>query len=118
MKTAFSRKTAAPITPSSPTAHAWGLDVKSLSDRSYHGITRELYSGRLVILLMGKGHFTDSGHFIILRNVTLEGDFLIADPNSRENSLLSWEPELILSEIKGSYDADGPAWSIGAIRKP
>ena len=99
-------------------ARAWGLDAKSLSDRSYHGITQELYSGRLVVLLMGKGHFTDSGHFIILRNVTLEGNFLIADPNSRENSLLPWDPEVILSEIKGSYDAGGPAWSIGAIRKP
>lgn len=94
-------------------AKAWGLDAKSLPHPSYSAIAEELYAGRLVVLLMGEGHFSDSGHFIILRNTTLEGDLLIADPNSWENSTHAWSPEVILGEIKASYDAGGPAWSIG-----
>lgn len=44
---------------------------------------------------MTRGHFTERGHFIILRGVTLEGRVLVADPNSRERSLAAWEPQLI-----------------------
>ncbi len=94
-------------------AKAWGLEAKSLTDWSYSSIMEELYTGNLIVMLMGQGHFTDSGHFIILRNVTLEGDLLIADPNSRENSLISWSHTVIVNELKGSYDAGGPVWSIG-----
>lgn len=94
-------------------SQAWGLDVKTISDPSYHTLLHELYDGRLLVLLMGKGHFTESGHFLIVRNVTLEGKLLIADPNSPQNSLSPWEYELILKEIKQNSSAGGPIWSIG-----
>lgn len=94
-------------------ASAWGLDVKPVTDSSYHSLLHELYSGRLLVFLMGKGHFTESGHFLIVRNVTLEGKLLIADPNSSENTMTPWEYELILSEIKQNSSAGGPIWSIG-----
>ena len=96
---------------------AWGLDVKTVEDTSYRSLLYELYSGRLLVLLMGKGHFTESGHFLIVRNVTLEGNLLIADPNSLENSLTSWEYELVCSEIKKHSTAGGPVWSIGKVRR-
>ncbi len=95
---------------------AWGLDVKTVEDTSYASLLHELYSGRLLVLLMGKGHFTESGHFLIVRNVTLTGDLLVADPNSLENSLSSWNYELVHSEIKSSSTAGGPVWSIGKVR--
>lgn len=94
-------------------ARAWGLDARSLKDLSYRSMLNELYAGRLIVMLMGEGHFTSGGHFIIIRNVTLEGDLLIADPNSIDNSLSPWAYELIRSEIKPSDDAGGPVWSIG-----
>lgn len=94
-------------------ANAWGLDARSLKDLSYRSMLNELYAGRLIVMLMGEGHFTSGGHFIIIRNVTLEGDLLIADPNSIDNSLSPWAYELIRSEIKPSNDAGGPVWSIG-----
>lgn len=94
-------------------ARAWGLDARSLKDLSYRSMLNELYAGRLIVMLMGEGHFTSGGHFIIVRNVTLEGDLLIADPNSIDNSLSPWAYELIRSEIKPSDDAGGPVWSIG-----
>lgn len=94
---------------------AWGLDVKTVTDTSYPSLLHELYGGRVLVLLMGKGHFTQSGHFLIVRNVTLEGKLLIADPNSLENSLSPWEYELVQSEIK-QHSSAGPVWSIGKVR--
>jgi hypothetical protein len=41
-----------------------------------------LSSGKLVVVIMGKGHFTSSGHFIVLCGVTSEGKILVADPAS------------------------------------
>ena len=35
---------------------------------------------------MSAGHFTSGGHFILLRGVTLDGNILVADPNSRARS--------------------------------
>lgn len=94
-------------------AKAWGLNARSLKDHSYRAMLDELYTGRLLVLLMGEGHFTAGGHFLILRNVTLEGDLLIADPNSVENSLIPWSYDLIRSELKQAADTGGPIWSIG-----
>lgn len=99
-------------------AAAWGLDSKSLTDLSYKAILEELYAGRIVVMLMGSGHFTSSGHFIIIRSVTLEGQLLIADPNSLENTQIPWDYDTIVSELKHTYDAGGPAWSVGIPSAP
>lgn len=94
-------------------AAAWGLVAESMTDLSYKSILQELYEGKIVVMLMGSGHFTSSGHFIIIRSVTLEGQLLIADPNSLENTQVPWDYETIVSELKRTYDAGGPAWSVG-----
>ena len=94
-------------------AAAWGLVAESMTDLSYKSIIQELYEGKIVVMLMGSGHFTSSGHFIIIRSVTLEGQLLIADPNSLENTQIPWDYETIVSELKRTYDAGGPAWSVG-----
>ena len=33
---------------------------------------------------MGKGTFTSSGHFIVLRGITEQGNVLIADPKNKK----------------------------------
>ncbi len=48
---------------------------------------------------MGKGTFTSSGHFIVLRGITEQGNVLIADPKNKKihkNISLG----LLLSEAK------------------
>ena len=67
--------------------------------------------------LMTKGHFTNSGHFIVLRGGTLEGKILVADPNSRERSLAAWEPQLILDELSPARYAGAPIWEISTHRE-
>lgn len=77
-------------------------------------ISRCLSDGQLVVALMGPGHFTSRGHFILLRGVTLDGSILVADPASVERSLTTWDLELILSELSASRDSGGPLWLVSA----
>lgn len=94
-------------------AQAFGLDAYSVSERTPEALSNELYSGRILVALMGPGHFTQGGHFIVLRGATLSGEILVADPNSLERSLATWDPQLILDELSSNTSNGGPLWSIG-----
>ena len=59
---------------------------------------------------MGPGHFTGKGHFILLHGVTLSGGILVADPNSRENSLAVWDQQVIVDELSNSRHDGAPLW--------
>ena len=72
------------------TASAIGLEAEAYEAASADALVQQLASGHLFVALMTRGHFTERGHFIILRGVTLEGRVLVADPNSRERSLAAW----------------------------
>ena len=85
------------------TAKAYGLSCKEREFSDAEELCLELAAGKVYVALMRKGHFTNCGHFILLRGTTLEGNILVADPNSRERSLASWDPELILKEAKPTF---------------
>ncbi|MGI5953076.1 C39 family peptidase [Dysosmobacter sp.] len=99
-------------------AERYGLDAVSCPDLSAEELTQQLVSGNVFVALMGKGHFTDGGHFILLRGVTLEGKVLVADPNSRERSLVGWDPQLILDELSASRSNGAPLWRFSALGMP
>lgn len=63
-------------------ASSWGLACEGCSPSEPQRIVDALADGKLVVALMTKGHFTKSGHFIVLRGVTSEGEILVADPAS------------------------------------
>lgn len=96
------------------TAKAYGLDAWSLETHTPEALQDALDAGDLVVALVGPGHFTKSGHFIILRGLTPDGRVLIADPNSTENSLATWDPQIILDELSGSTANGAPLWVISA----
>lgn len=91
---------------------AFGLTSYPISERTPEAMRNALLSGNLVVALMGPGHFTDGGHFIIIRGITLDGSVLIADPNSSERSLMEWDPQLILDELSTSINNGAPLWGI------
>ncbi|MBR3704572.1 MAG: C39 family peptidase [Oscillospiraceae bacterium] len=93
-------------------AGAFGLHAEGYPLRDVDVIREELMSGNLFVALMGPGHFTQSGHFIILRGVTLSGDILIADPGSLDRSLTAWDLQLILDELSKSTADGSPLWII------
>lgn len=93
-------------------AKAWGLSCEG--DLSAQGIVDALSGGKLVVVIMSKGHFTSSGHFIVLRGVTSEGKILVADPASVKRSNQEWDLSLIMDEARRGAAAGGPYWAIGA----
>lgn len=86
----------------------------TLDETSESALLQSLSSGQLIVALVGPGHFTNSGHFIILRGITLDGGILVADPASRDRSLTAWEPSLILEELVSNWDSGGPLWVISS----
>lgn len=93
-------------------AKAWGLTVEGCGASEPQRIVDALSEGKLVVALMTKGHFTKSGHFIVLRGVQ-DGQILVADPASYNRSQKLWDLSIILNEASRSAAAGGPFWIIG-----
>lgn len=69
-----------------------------------------LANGKLVVAIMSKGHFTRSGHFIVLRGVTKSGKILVADPASKDRSEQDWDLSIIINEASKQAGSGGPFW--------
>ena len=91
----------------------WGLDVEGCTAAEPQRIVDALSDGKLVVALMTKGHFTSSGHFIVLRGVTSDGQIMVADPSSYSRSEKTWDLSIILNEASKNAGAGGPFWIIG-----
>lgn len=93
-------------------AEAWGLPVSGCTASEPQRITDALSSGKLIVAIMSAGHFTSSGHFIVLRGVQDE-KILVADPANRTRSEQSWDLSIILNEASKAAGSGGPFWIIG-----
>lgn len=93
-------------------ANHYNLNCAPLSTADAPAVELELAAGGVVVALMGPGHFTQNGHFILLHGATLDGKILVADPNSRENSLTAWDLQLILDELSGNRGNGAPLWLV------
>ena len=94
-------------------AAAEGYGLSSKGNLSAQDIVDTLSSGKLVVAIMSKGYFTNSGHFIVLRGVTSEGKILVAAPASHKRSQQECDLSLILNEARKGAAAGGPFWAIG-----
>lgn len=92
-------------------ASAYGLSCEKNLDAQ--GIVDALSSGKLVVVIMSKGHFTRGGHFIVLRGVTSGGKILVADPASYGRSEQEWDLSIIMNESNKAAGSGGPYWAIG-----
>ena len=61
-----------------------------------------LEAGNPIILAMGPGDFTSSGHYIVLVGVE-DGSFRVNDPNSRANSQRLWSYEELEGQIRNIW---------------
>lgn len=94
-------------------AEHYGLSVTGARASEGQKIIDALSSGKLVVAIMGKGTFTTTGHFIVLRGVTAAGKILVADPFSINYSNREWDLSLILNEASKRAGSGGPFWLIG-----
>ena len=85
-------------------AEKLGLKAKELA-LTEALVARELESGRPIICIMGPGHFTTSGHYIVLTGYA-DGSVDVLDPY-RESSSKAWRFSDISGEIRNlwSYEA-------------
>lgn len=72
------------------------------------GLINALNDGRLVIVLMGAGTFTDTSHYIVLRGMAGSGNVYVADPNSVSKSNKTVSVDTILNECKSNFTAVYP----------
>lgn len=96
-------------------ASAFGLQANSFQDFTVEGVLNELISGHILVALMGPGHFTGSGHFIIITDYWTGTQVRIADPASLENTQTPWEVQTLLDELSHFANCGGPVWSITPI---
>lgn len=81
-----------------------GLEVTELPLVKKKMVTA-LEEGKPVILALGPGDFTETGHYILLTGVE-DGAFRVNDPNSRVNSQKLWTYEQLEGQIRN-------IWAIG-----
>ncbi len=98
------------------TARSYGLNCTPIptADIDPDDIRQRLSSGEIAVALMTKGHFTNNGHFILLRGITLDGKVLVADSASTERSLTTWDLDLILDELSPRRNNAASLWMISA----
>ena len=92
-------------------AEHFGLSVEKLGKSNAEELKQHLEDGKMIIAIMGAGHFTNTGHFIVLRGVTDDGKILVADPVSYNRSTMAWDVSTILKEVKNA-GSGGPFWSL------
>jgi hypothetical protein len=88
----------------------FGLTVEGCTADEPQRIVDALSSGKLVIAIMGKGTFTTSGHFLVMRGITADGKILVADPASKNKSDKEWDLRIFLNEARKGAAAGGPFW--------
>lgn len=88
----------------------YGLKVEKLSSPDPDSFRLILSVDKLLVLLMGPGDFSDSGHFIVVYGYNNEGKLLIADPASAQRSATAWPAETIISQLSKTAKNGGPVW--------
>lgn len=78
-----------------------GLKVKELP-LSESLVVNNLKKGNPVVCHVGKGHFTSSGHYIVLSGYR-DGKIVVNDPNSRERSAQLWDFKTFEKEIRNLW---------------
>lgn len=79
-----------------------GLNAEKL-ELSMDGIKERLETGQPVICSMMPGDFTETGHFIVLCDVTEQGKLRVNDPNSILRSQTEWDFEVVFKQIKAAW---------------
>ena len=81
------------------------LKVESVSKNQTDKVVEALKTGKaLVIAHMGKGHFTNNGHFIVLAAINEQGQVKVYDPGHIANTGRWFDMnKVIADEVKGNY---------------
>ncbi len=93
-------------------AKAYGLNVEKTTLLNAEAFQMILSAGKILVLLMGPGDFTDGGHFIVVHGYASDGSLYIVDPASREHTEQTWDPNVIIDQLATHAYNGGPIWVI------
>ena len=85
-------------------AQKYGIDCEKVSVSSSN-MMKYLGENKYIICSMSKGHFTNGGHFIVLKKGA-NGKVEVADPNNNKHSG-TWDASLVARECKGMWALGG-----------
>lgn len=80
-----------------------GVRCKELTQSADH-VRTSLLQDRPVLMSMGAGDFTTSGHLIVLSGMDVEGKLIVHDPNSATRSAMHWDMETLLSQCVAVWE--------------
>lgn len=75
--------------------HELGIDASAL--------TQALADGQIVVVNVGPGDFTDSGHYFVATGLADDGTVMINDPFSAERSATTWDATTIAGQTRAMY---------------
>lgn len=78
-----------------------GMHAREIS-LTESSLKAELDAGHPIIIVVGPGDFTDSGHFMVITGYDSTG-FTLNDCNSRENSARTWSFDTLSGQIKNLW---------------
>lgn len=78
-------------------AEDYGISCEE-SAVSSENIINSLSEGNTIVMSMGPGTFTRSGHFIVLTGINEDGTISVADPNSEERSNTTYDVSTFINE--------------------
>ena len=81
-------------------ASQYGLESKCLDLNDSDAIREELEKGNPIILNVGEGEFTSSGHFIVVLGFDEYGRVIVADPYSVYNSTKTYDFDELFNQAK------------------
>ncbi len=92
-------------------AERWGIETYSINpfEEDKTTLKTELQKGNLMIAIMGKGDFTNYGHFIVIRGYKNE-KILVADPYNYAKTLQEWDVSVLWEQCKGVNEFGAPIW--------
>ena len=79
-----------------------GLSCQKFNPSS-QSLTWFLQNGFVVVVNVGAGDFTDSGHFFVARGVSSDGSIEINDPYSSVNTAKTWDADTITAQSIAMY---------------
>lgn len=91
---------------------AFGLTVEKFSVYTANAVKNILEHDKVLVCLMGPGHFTESGHFIIINGINHDNTVRILDPYSKARTKKSWKLSTIFNELSTHSDSAGPVWVV------
>lgn len=79
----------------------YNVEVKQLAASARQEVLDALAKGHAVIASMSPGHFTSSGHFIVLTHINENRQIVVNDPyDPLGTKNRGWDPSIVLSEAK------------------